>query len=218
MVEDDRFAFLTVDVNDFFALGDRGERLVDDLQPFERSRGGVQLSQTSVDQDQAGKLFLFFLQAFITTGDDLAHGGEVVHAIDAANDELAVLGFFHLPIVPHHHRGYGLGTLNVRNIKTLDAFRAVRETEHVLERFLYRLGVRLHNAEALVVGLLGVVAGEIDERTLVSAPRDKDVHTAAVRIGKLFREQVLERFTVVEIDRNVDVSGNVGLADVELSE
>ena len=32
MVEDDRFAFLSVDVDDFFALGDRGQRLVDDLR------------------------------------------------------------------------------------------------------------------------------------------------------------------------------------------
>ena len=32
MVECDRFVFLPIDVDDFLALGDRGQRLVDDLQ------------------------------------------------------------------------------------------------------------------------------------------------------------------------------------------
>jgi hypothetical protein len=38
--------FLSVDVDDFFALGDGGERLIDDFESFERLRGGVKLNAT----------------------------------------------------------------------------------------------------------------------------------------------------------------------------
>ena len=62
MVEHDRIVFLSVDVDDFFSLGDRGQRLVDDLQRFERFGGGVELPEAAVDQDQAGHRLLFSSQ------------------------------------------------------------------------------------------------------------------------------------------------------------
>ncbi len=43
MVERYRFVLLAVDIDNFFALGDRRQRLVDDLQRFERFGSGVQL-------------------------------------------------------------------------------------------------------------------------------------------------------------------------------
>ena len=39
-----------------------GERLVDDLERFERFGGGVQLAEAAVDQDETGHRLLFFLQ------------------------------------------------------------------------------------------------------------------------------------------------------------
>ena len=60
MVENDGIVFLSVDVNDLFALGDGGERLVDDFERFERLRRGVQLAEAAVDQDQTGHGLLFF--------------------------------------------------------------------------------------------------------------------------------------------------------------
>ena len=60
MVENDGVVLLSVDVDDFFSLSDRGQRLVDDFEGFERLGGGVELSQAAVDQHQAGHgLFLF---------------------------------------------------------------------------------------------------------------------------------------------------------------
>ena len=80
------------------------------------------------------------------------------------------------------------------------------------------LRIGLHHAEALVVGLLGVVAGEIDQRALVAALRNKNVHScgAGALAGQLLREQVFQRLAIFEIDRHVDIPRNVGLADVEL--
>ena len=78
MVERDRFVFLSVYVDDLLALGDGGQRLVDDLDRLQRLRGCVQLAQSAVDQDQAGHFLLFFLNALVAAGDDFPHGGKVV--------------------------------------------------------------------------------------------------------------------------------------------
>ena len=56
MIERNRLTLLPVDVNNFFALGDRGQRLVDDLERFERLGCGMQLAEPAVDQHQAGHL------------------------------------------------------------------------------------------------------------------------------------------------------------------
>jgi len=50
-VESDWFVFLAVDVENFFFLGNAGERLVDDLERVESLGGGVELADTAVDQD-----------------------------------------------------------------------------------------------------------------------------------------------------------------------
>ena len=97
VIEHDRFIFLPVHVDDFFALGDRRQRLIDDLERFQCLGSGMQLAEAAVDQHQARHCLLFFLQTLVTARDHLAHGGKVVHAIDAANDELAVVGLLHWP-------------------------------------------------------------------------------------------------------------------------
>ena len=63
LVEHDRLVFLPVDVDPFFALGDRGQRLIGNSQRFQRLRGGVQLAQAAVDQNQSRPRQLFFLAA-----------------------------------------------------------------------------------------------------------------------------------------------------------
>jgi len=59
-----------------------------------------------------------------------------------------------------------------------------------LQGFLDGLGVGLQDSEALVVRLLGVGAGEIDEFAFVSALRDGDVNTrgSTAFSGKLIAE------------------------------
>ena len=175
MVEHDRIIFLSENVDDFFAFGDRSKRLVDDLEGFEGLSGGVELSDAPVDQRQAGHGLFFFLQAFIAARDHFAHGREIVHAFDRLDNELAVIGLLHLAVFPHHHRGDGLGALNVRNVKALDPLGQFGQGKSVLERFLDQARIRLHHAEALVIRLLGIVAGEIDQLALVATLRDGDV-------------------------------------------
>src|SRR5262249_61698495 len=54
-VEDHRFALLAGHVDDFLFLGDRSHGLVSDLKIIESGSSGVKLTQTAIDQDQAGK-------------------------------------------------------------------------------------------------------------------------------------------------------------------
>ena len=80
MVEHDGIIFLSIDVDDLFSFGDGRQRLIDDLESFERLGSGMQLPQATVDQHQAWHGLLFFAQALVASRDHLAHGGEIVDA------------------------------------------------------------------------------------------------------------------------------------------
>ena len=79
----------------------------------------------------------------------------------------------------------------MRDVEALDAARELFEGEGVLKGFLDGLDAGLEDAEALVVGLLGVLADEVDEGALFAALGGKDFD-AAVEIGRAScRERVL---------------------------
>ena len=50
-LQNNRLVFLTQDIKNFLFLRDAGNRLIDDLQRFERLRRGVELSNSAIDQD-----------------------------------------------------------------------------------------------------------------------------------------------------------------------
>src|SRR5271166_4597162 len=83
-----------------------------------------------------------------------------------------------------------------------------------------RFGVGLEHAETLIVGLLGIRAGKVDEGTLIAALWDQDVNARGAGIGSsdLLGEQVFERRTIFEIDRHIEIARDIGLTDVELLE
>ncbi len=220
VVEHDRLVFLLVDVDDFFPLGDCRQRLIDDLEGFERIGSGVQLSQAAINEQQAGHFLLFFLQPLVAARDHFAHGGKVIHALHAANDELAVVGFLHSPVFPDHHRRHGFGALNVRDIETLDALRRLRQAERLLQSLLDCFRVRLHHPEALVIGLLRIVPCQIEERAFLPALGHEDVHAcgAGPLARQLFRENLLEHGAIFKLDRNVNIPGHVRLPDIKLAE
>src|SRR5580704_1408400 len=225
MIERDRIFLLSIDVENFFALRDRGQRLVNNLQRVERGGGGVQLSEAAIDQHQARHRLLivnplFFLHTFVAARDHFAHRSEIVDALDGADDEFPVVRLFHLAVFPHHHRRDGLGALNVRDVETLDALGQFGQAERFLQFFLNLARVGLEHAEALVVRLLGIVARKIDQRTLVPTLRDENMHAcgADTLVRLLLREQVLKSLAVLEIDGDVKIARNVRLADVKLLE
>jgi hypothetical protein len=146
--------------------------------------------------------------------DDFAHGGEIVDAEDGHDFEFAVELLVHLAVFPDDERGHGFGALDVGDVEALDAAGQLGEHEGVGERFLNGLAAGLEDAEALDVGLLGVLAGEVDEGALFSALRDGDFDAMAGALG----EQGGERFAVVEVDGDEDGAGDVVLVDVELLE
>ncbi len=129
----------------------------------------MQLSKAAINEHEAGHGLFFLLQAFVAARDYLAHGGEIVHAFDCADDEFAVIRLLHLAVFPHHHRGHSLRALDVRDVEALDAFREFGQADCFLQLFLNFSGVGFQHAKTLVVGLFRVGAGEIEQRTLVSS-------------------------------------------------
>jgi hypothetical protein len=59
-VEDDGILLVAVEVDDFFALGDGGQRLRCDAERFEGFGSGVELAEAAVDEDEAGEGFRLF--------------------------------------------------------------------------------------------------------------------------------------------------------------
>ena len=152
--------------------------------------------------------------ALVAAGDDFAHGGEVVDAEDGHDFELAIGGLVHLAVFPDDQGGDGFGALDVGDVEALDAAGQLGEHEGVGEGFLNGFARGLEDAEALRVGLLGVLAGEVDEGTFFSALGDGDFDAVAGALG----EQRGEGFAVVEVDGDEDGARNVVLVDVELLE
>src|SRR3984957_10571257 len=159
VVERDGVFFLSIDVKNFFAFSNGGERLIDDLMRFQGLGCRVKLPQASIDEHQAGHRLFFLQKAFIAACDYLAHGSKIVHTLDRADDELAVVRFLHLAIFPDHHGGHSLRALDVRNVEALDALGEFGQAENFLQFFLNGLGIGLELAKALIVGLFGVGAG-----------------------------------------------------------
>ena len=102
----------------------------------------------------------------------------------------------------------------MRDVEALDAAGKLGEHERVGERLLNGLARGLEDAEALRVGLVRVLAGEIDEGFLVAALGDGDLDLVAGALG----EQRGEGFAIVEVDGDEDGARDVLLVDVELLE
>ena len=228
-VEDYGLGFIAVDVDDFFFFCDGGEGLGGEAEGFEGFGGGVELAEAAIDEDERGHgcgLFgwtgffgawcfcHFFEDALVAAVDDFAHGGEVVYAEDGHDFEFAIGGFVHLAVFPDDERGDGFSALDVRDVETLDAAGQLGEHEGVGEGLLNSSAGWLEDAEALGVGLPGVLAGEIDEGALFSALGNGDLDAVAGALG----EESGKGFAVVEVDGDEDRPRDVVLVDVELFE
>ncbi len=123
--------------------------------------GGVELAEAAVDEDEGGEGFFLVEEAAVAALDDFAHGGEVVDAGDGFDLEFAVVGFFHGAVFPDDHGGDGVGALDVGDVEALDALGEFGEGEGVLEGLGDGALGGLEDAEALVVGLLGVLAHQV---------------------------------------------------------
>src|SRR3984893_2742073 len=220
MIENHGLVFLSVDINNLFSLGDRSQRLVDDFERFECLRGCVKLSDAAVDQHQTGHRLFLFAYALVASRHHFSHAGKVVHPGNALDDELAVIGFLHLAVFPHHHRSHRLSSLNVRDVETFNPLRELRKTKRVLESLLNSASVRLHNAEPLVVRLLGVGARQIDELTLVAALRHRDVNPRCSTsfACQLLAQCIFQFSAIFEVYRDVDIARYVRLPQIKLLE
>ncbi|MBZ5653131.1 MAG: exosortase A [Acidobacteriia bacterium] len=93
------------------------------------------------------------------------------------------------------------------------------EAKCILQRLLDGFSVRLHHPEALVVRLLGVVAGQIKKPTLLATLRNKNVNSCGTGAPRrLLGEQVFQCLSILELNGHIDIPRNVRLTNVELLE
>ena len=213
-VEADGFVLLAVDVDDLFAFGDGGDGLVGDAEGFEGFGGGVELAEAAVDEDDAGELGALFFEAGVAAGDDFAHGGEVVVAGDRLDDEFAVVGLFHLAVLPDDHGGDFIGALDVGDVEAFDAAGGSGEVEGVFEGVGDGLGGGFEDAEAGFKAVFGVGFGEVEESFFFAALGGADFDAAAAFFGEEFGEG----FAVFKVVGDVDDERDVALVEVDLLE
>jgi hypothetical protein len=175
---------------------------------------GVFIGTTEVVPFQNIGFVVFTQQALVAAVDDFAHRGEIVYAEDGHDLEFSVGLLIHLAVFPDDERGYGFSALDVGDVKALDAAGQLGEHEGFRERLLDSFAAGLEDAEALCVGLLGVLACEIDERAFFAALRNGDFDAVAGTLG----EQGGQGFAVVEVHGDEDGAGDVVLVDVKLLE
>ena len=121
-------------------------------------------------------------EALEAAGQHLAHRGEVVLALDGADAEAAVLVVARAAVLEHHHRGHRVAALDRRDVVALDAARAFRQVELVLEHRERRLGLVAVGEPAHAVHrerLVRVLLGGRDQGAQLAALRDGDLDGAA---------------------------------------
>ena len=213
-VEAERIVLLAVHVNGLFALGDAGQRQVDDLEFFEGSGGGVELADAAVNQHQPRKGAVRGLHAGIAALDGFAQAAEVVVAMLTADDELPVGRLEHPAVLPDDQGGHGIGALEMRNVETLDALGGLREAERGFQCFGDGLRAGLLHPEALLEGLPRVALHQIEEGALGAAQGRKDFQPAAGAFAKKF----FQGLVVLEFQGHVDVARQIAGLQVELLE
>src|SRR5258708_21271940 len=93
MVENHGVIFLSVDVDYFFALSNRSERLINDLKRFECLSRSMELSEAAVDQNQARHVLFLFTQALVTARNHFSHGGKIIDTFDGLDNKFPVVRF-----------------------------------------------------------------------------------------------------------------------------
>src|SRR6266446_2441910 len=92
----------------------------------------------------------------------------MVVSSNSLDAKLAILRTIHLSVVAHHHAGDILSSLNMRNIKRLDARRKARQFERFLQLFEHQFHVGLQNPEALLKSKFRIFLPEVDQIALLA--------------------------------------------------
>ena len=122
------------------------------------------------------------------------HRGDVVLAVDAADDEAAVLRLAGEAVLEDHHRRDDLGALEVGDVVALDAQRHLVEREGLLDLLERTVaGGEVAGALGLVERerLQGVVGDRLLQVALVAALRHPDGHLAAAPLAEQLLHDVV---------------------------
>src|SRR6266481_7600504 len=91
-IQHHRLVLLPIDVDDLLALCNGREWLQRNANLLERRVGRVQLTESTVDQDERRERFHVLLQPLVTAMDYLAHTREIIDASDRLHLKFTVVG------------------------------------------------------------------------------------------------------------------------------
>src|SRR6266481_6469197 len=91
-IQHHRLVLLSVYIDDLLALCNGREWLQRNANLLERRVGRVQLTESTVDQDERRERFLVLLQPLVTAMDYLAHTREIIDASDRLHLKFTVVG------------------------------------------------------------------------------------------------------------------------------
>src|SRR5215472_19375656 len=220
-----RLVFVAEHIQKLFFLGDACERLVDDFEFLKRLGASMQLPDAAIDENQTRHGFAFIAQAAIPAFDGLAHARKIIaeqplgfvaplrHRF-AANDEFAIVGFFHAAVFPHDHRGNRIRSLNMRNIERFNSLRRFRKAERGFHRLGDRFRTGLQYAEALDEGMLGVLFDQFKEGVFLPALWVQDFDAMA----RVLAQNIFQQRALLEPYRHVYVARQIGGIEVKLLE
>src|SRR6266576_504241 len=211
-IQHHRLVLLSIDVDDLLALCNGREWLQRDANLLERRVGRVQLTESTVDQDERRERFLVLLQPFVTALDHLAHTSEVIDAGDGLHLKLAVIGLLHSAVLPYHHGGHRLRALDMRDIEAFDPARQFLQRQCILQGLLNRLHSRLQYSKPLIVRLLRILAYQIDERTLFAALRCQNLNAPSRSLS----QYLCEKCAIGKLHRHENRSRHVALVEIDL--
>jgi len=172
-IENARFVFLAENVKNLVFLGDAGHGLIDDLQGVQRLRRGVKLSNSAVNQNQAGHRPLFFEHAAVAAASpsracsrSSSFRARTGRFPDARNAVLPSPRMMNLRYSDFFIRPSSQTTMEATvsvpcrwEMSKLSIRRAVSSSrfEGVLHCFGDGFGARLQHAEPLLERMLGIV-------------------------------------------------------------
>jgi hypothetical protein len=144
------------------------------------------------------------VQSSETTGDHLAHGGEVVLAGQTPHGELPVVGLLRHRVLEHDHGAYGLLSLDRGDVEALDANRQALEVQ-ALPQLLERLHPPQARALRLDSGRLErdprVALRELQDAAFLAPDGRANPDPRAAEL----RQELRERLRVAGIGRDQDL-------------
>ncbi|MCU0243960.1 MAG: hypothetical protein MUE80_04290 [Acidobacteria bacterium] len=198
-------------VEDLLALGDGYEGELRQAERRQGLLGRAELGLAAVDHDQVGQGRALAEELAVAPGQDLAQAGDVVRALDRADEELAVSVLVGAAVAEDDERPDRFLAAGVGDVEALDRPRQGRQSEGRFQLLEGDEGAGL----AAEIGL-GVAPGHVDELPVAAAagregadlgPAEQGLQ--ARRRGRLDRQQQARRQVAVAVEPGQEAAQEV---------